>query len=248
EAEDPTAATIDETKERLHRCPICFKVIGCKNSVLLHLRTHSPDKPFKCDKCGNAYSGKENLVSHVRICEEKQGTPKFFCEICGNRFYCSKTLSAHKGGCVSTARKLNLKRPQREASAGPQLLAYECHVCHQKFNLKKEMEAHMFIHEDAMPYKCNKCGNQYRRRDYLITHRRTCLQMSSDPEYRCGFCSNRFYKEIFWKRHERQCKVNPGKPLMETYECHICNKVFRYNSDLQRHIDTHNTTRSYACV
>ena len=47
------------------QCEVCGKYLQTIHHLARHLRKHSTDKPFKCDKCGRAYKHKDALNVHV---------------------------------------------------------------------------------------------------------------------------------------------------------------------------------------
>ncbi|KAK4336712.1 hypothetical protein RND71_043556 [Anisodus tanguticus] len=54
---------IDDPSNR-HRCRFCDKIFGSDSALQIHIRSHTGERPFKCNVCGNRFSTKGNLKVH----------------------------------------------------------------------------------------------------------------------------------------------------------------------------------------
>ena len=46
-------------------CPFCNKVFGSVRDLNLHIRSHTGEKPYKCQYCGQTFSLKRSAEKHV---------------------------------------------------------------------------------------------------------------------------------------------------------------------------------------
>ena len=51
-------------KKRSYQCEYCDETFHTKKAFNIHLRTHSAEKPFKCDQCDFAVTKEYLLVKH----------------------------------------------------------------------------------------------------------------------------------------------------------------------------------------
>ncbi|GFT89212.1 hypothetical protein NPIL_602931 [Nephila pilipes] len=47
-----------------HVCPICGIELKQANNLQNHLRLHTGENPFACDKCEKSYASKSSLINH----------------------------------------------------------------------------------------------------------------------------------------------------------------------------------------
>ncbi|XP_066969975.1 zinc finger and BTB domain-containing protein 7A-like isoform X10 [Macrobrachium rosenbergii] len=77
---------------RLHQCPYCSYVSDRKNNLIVHIRTHTGEKPYQCPYCPSRFIQKVTLDNHIRT---HTGERPFICSICNQSFTRSYLLKSH---------------------------------------------------------------------------------------------------------------------------------------------------------
>ncbi|CAB4068068.1 SALL [Lepeophtheirus salmonis] len=55
-------------------CQICFKVFACNSALEIHIRSHTKERPFKCEYCDRGFSTKGNMKQHALTHKTRDGS------------------------------------------------------------------------------------------------------------------------------------------------------------------------------
>lgn len=88
-----------DPKAKKDRCTFCQKVFTNRSNLIVHLRSHTGEKPYKCQLCPYACAQSSKLTRHMRT-HGQQGKEVFNCSICQMPFSVHSTLEKHMRKCV----------------------------------------------------------------------------------------------------------------------------------------------------
>ncbi|RVE60865.1 hypothetical protein OJAV_G00185080 [Oryzias javanicus] len=135
-------------RERSFLCDVCCKMFLTSKQLLVHMRTHTNEKPFHCEQCGRGFTTRGPLTVHMRV---HTGETPYRCPYCGWSFKRKTHLDNHLA--VHTGAK-----------------PFVCGICGKTCARKTYLTVHMRTHNGERPYKCGACGKGFTQSHCLKTH------------------------------------------------------------------------------
>ena len=157
------------------QCSFCaYKTIS-RGRLTKHMRTHTNERPYRCDECGKRFTVQCNLKQHILSIHVKQ--KPFKCAHCDLSFIRKDKLREHER--VHTG-----ERP------------FGCSYCQLRFARRSTMNKHLRTHTG---FDCRFCGATLPTEQKLRAHKRELHQdvsVFSDVENQ-DFRKSRFQKSRF---------------------------------------------------
>jgi len=197
----------------------CDKTFSRPSRLKTHMLGHSGLRPFKCDLCDKDFTRNAHLKRHKHINHEGFKSTK-------NQVKCDQ--------CSSTfANKHSLKKHVRKIHEVKQ---YFCDICDQKFHKNYLLRYHKMEHTgDKFPFKCSKCMKLFKFSSQLKTHERI------HNGYSCDICNITLEKWTQLVKHKSVEHSDLKKK--PTVTCEVCLKVFRSQTNLNKHRLIHQEDR-----
>ncbi|XP_070566827.1 zinc finger protein 271-like [Ptychodera flava] len=159
-----------------YKCPYCDFAGIQKSDLVVHMRTHSGQRPFKCEYCSYETTRKSLLTQHMR---QHTGEKPYKCESCN----------------FTTATYNNLARHKR-CHTGEK--PYHCEQCDFTTGQRSHLARHVRIHTGEKPYMCSWCGLSSAYSTEIKRHQQ--MHNKAKP-FKCPHCCYSTNKNYAHTRH-----------------------------------------------
>src|SRR6218665_850993 len=79
-------------KGKRHKCNLCHKSFIWNANLIVHMRSHTGDKPYNCQLCHKSFTCVGNLTVHKR---SHTGEKPYKCQLCQKSFAHNSHLKRH---------------------------------------------------------------------------------------------------------------------------------------------------------
>lgn len=204
--------------DRVHHvaaiCKVCFVQFPSRNSLRLHMDKHDVNK---CPRCDKSFLNKQTFRLHLKICDDKEKIPQFFCDLCSKGYVRKNGLRSHL---------------KTDHGFGEVL---HCNWCNKKFDAKSKLKLHIVKHTKEKNFHCEQCGNKFVTQASLRYHVR--LHTGEKP-FHCKICGENFLSASRRVEHMKRKHIGPTK------ECTVCHNKYVTSHQLKQHMSRHNNPQS----
>ena len=153
----------------LHECKVCLRTFKWRETLKLHARTHTGERPYECEVCARTFNANAYLHTHLRV---HTGERPFKCGECGDAFTQATALKMH-------SHTHSLVKP------------FACETCLKTFSAcpyaftqQQALKAHKRTHTGERPFRCGVCAHASASRANLKKHEQT---HDKPTEWKCEY-------------------------------------------------------------
>ncbi|NXK65001.1 ZF64A protein, partial [Sylvietta virens] len=207
------------TGDKPHKCEVCAKCFSRKDKLKMHMRSHTGVKPYKCKHCEYAAADSSSLNKHQRI----HSNERPFKQLLGIHSYSRVSCRAQCHLCLLLA------------GDAP----FQCQLCPAKFKINSDLKRHLRVHSGEKPYKCEFCEVRCAMKGNLKSHVR--IKHSTENTLKCPECDFQCGNKTSLRHHIRGHQ--PEQPV----KCSECSYSCSSKAALKVHERIHGQERPFKC-
>lgn len=207
------------SEERPHKCNICDRGFKTVASLQNHINTHTGMRPHRCKECEACFTTSGELVRHVRYRHTFE-------------------RPHHCTDCDYTSVELSKLKRHMRSHTGER--PYQCPHCTYASPDTFKLKRHLRIHTGEKPYECQVCHARFTQSNSLKSHQ--LIHTGNKPVFQCELCPTTCGRKTDLKIHVQKLHTS-DKPL----QCRKCGKSFPDRYTYKIHLKTHEGEKCYRC-
>lgn len=137
-----------EEKVKKVVCTVCSKALPTNHDLLIHMRTHTKEKPYGCTVCEKRFMLRVHLTVHMR---SHTGEKPFACNLCEKGTSETVTIDQIDPNNVLTTDSFTAFPTNYQLKMHNYVHTgeknYSCEVCNRKFSSSANRNTHRKIHD-----------------------------------------------------------------------------------------------------
>lgn len=186
-------------------------------------RIHLRQKSWQCEKCGQSFYKKAEMVQHNRAAHLNI---TYKCDLCDYVGKAKHRVHAH-------ARRVHFRQ-----------LNHQCDICGQRFFAKKDLTVHRTIkhtERDEWKFQCDMCNKRFPANTHLQLHKNTHRQKDG-VSFVCPDCNRTFLSKAGMTLHYHTMHLKDTVCI-----CKECGKQFSHPNVLKQHMVRHAKAKNHFC-
>ena len=258
----------------ISKCNVCGRICPNASTLVIHMRSHTNERPYACSSCEKTYKDSGSLKRHTERTHLKDKRKRnFICENCGKGFFSKNEVKIHMRvhtgetpyACAyCPARFTQISALQRHQFRHTGVKTHKCLTCLKKFCTKDELNSHSAVHSTIKKFVCSICNALFKFKNNLRKHVRS---HSEDYKFICNYCGRNFSMKGNLKLHIERlhssksgycdiCVKNVSNMEVHMWKhtgerplkCDLCSSSFSDQNSLARHINfRHKQPDRYKC-
>ncbi|XP_046546587.1 zinc finger protein 62 homolog [Haliotis rubra] len=207
-------------------CVFCDRRFDVLSQLIIHVRTHTGIKPYKCSFCQKTFSLPYSLKDHMKNMHHKQ----------------------HQADLYTDQERATNNQTQLNSNTSVSN-QHQCQICLREFTLLSSLKIHMTKTHVVSSKTGSRPAGTPSKQDMAKKVTQTSLAVNDHQKlvsrsHPCTFCKKYFPRIEDVLKHYISCSESSGKG---PYQCPLCNKAVGTPSKLYTHFRRHSTEKQFKC-
>ncbi|KAG4073908.1 hypothetical protein HA402_014113 [Bradysia odoriphaga] len=235
-------------QNQVHFCTYCNYSSPKRYLLSRHMKSHSEERPFKCQVCERGFKTQASLQNHTNT---HTGTKPHSCKYCSSSFTTSGELVRHvryrhthekPHKCTECDyASVELSKLKRHIRCHTGERPYQCPHCTYASPDTFKLKRHLRIHTGEKPYECDVCHARFTQSNSLKAHK-LIHSVGDKPVFNCELCPTTCGRKTDLRIHVQKLHT-ADKPL----KCKRCGNLFPDRYSYKLHSKTHEGEKCYKC-